>query len=138
MKALELTTILALAIPSAALACRSTSHSLAGAAPIGLATRCDGDLELARSLELLGPHMTTVGSTRSAEFDLRNASTSELHIYYSIEWFDSRVARIEASPQLWFPIDLEPGESLHIRASAPDSRAESFRLIAQRPDALVH
>lgn len=138
MRALEGTALLALAFAPAALACRATSQSLAGMAPIGLTTHCDGDLELARSLELLGPHMTSAGALRSAEFELRNASTSELHIYYSIEWFDSRVARIEVSPQLWFPVDLDPGERQHIRASAPDPRAESFRLIAQRPEALVH
>ncbi|MGK2856749.1 MAG: DUF1425 domain-containing protein [Thermoanaerobaculia bacterium] len=138
MKSLEGIALLALVIPPAALACRATSHSLAGAAPIALTTRCDGDLELSRSLELLGPHMTSAGSPRTAEFELRNASTSELHVYYSIEWFDSRIARIEVSPQLWFPVDLDPGDRQHIRASAPDPRAESFRLIAQRPEALVH
>lgn len=137
MKSLEIKVILALAVPLAALACRATSHSLVGMAPIAITTRCDGDVELARGLELIGPHMRSVGTQRAAEFELRNASTDELHIYYSIEWFDSRAARIEVSPQLWFPVDLEPGERQHIRASAPDPRAESFRLIAQRPEALV-
>ena len=137
MNALGLTVILGVALAPAMLACRSNSQSLAGAEPIALASRRAGDPELARSLELLAPHMNSAGSTRSAEFDLRNASTSELHVYYSLEWFDARVVRIDSTPQLWFPADLDPGESLHVRANAPDPRAESFRLIAQLPDALV-
>jgi hypothetical protein len=35
-------------------------------------------------------------------------------------------------PQLWYPAELRPGASLHVRAPAPGPAAQSFRLIAQR------
>ncbi len=127
-----------LAAIAAFVSCRSTSGSGAGGPPRQVYTAMQGDERVHQDLELRSPRIVRTGGARAAEFELKNRTSSMLDILYCVEWYDAHNARIDALPQLWYPVHLAGGATHPVHAVAPTAQAESFRLLAQRPGAFSH
>lgn len=132
------TTILPLGLVLILGACRSTTANGLGGPVRRVAVAMQGDERVHQDLELRDPRVTRDTMGRAAEFELVNRSGSALEFLYSIDWYDARNARIEVLPQEWQPARLAPHASMRVHAVAPTARAESFRLLAQRPSAFDH
>lgn len=118
--------------------CRSTSGSGVGGPPRQVYAAMQGDERVHQDLELRSPRIVRAGGARAAEFELKNRTSSTLEFLYCVEWYDAHNARIDALPQLWYPVRLRGGATLPVHSAAPTAQAESFRLLAQRPGAFSH
>lgn len=67
------------------------------------------------------------------QVDLFNASSSNISIEYSFEWFDAQGFKLDSSIQHWTPITMN-GKQLHsVQAVATKAGADKFRMHVRSP-----
>lgn len=116
-------------------ACRSTAPDGSAGPARAVPAAMQGDERVHRDLELRSPRIVENTTGRAAEFELANRGSDALEFLYALEWYDARNTLIEVLPQMWQPVRLAPRAAIRVRALAPTARAQSFRLLAQRPSA---
>jgi hypothetical protein len=129
--------IAAFAIAALCAGCASTGRSAADASGVFTSSEeVQGDPLVERELEVLRPRVVQEGGGRVLEFELRNRSADKQVFAYSLEWSDRADQRVGPPQRTWTSITLEAGASAPVRVPYPSPRAESWRLLAVRPEGI--
>jgi hypothetical protein len=116
-------------------ACVSTA-SKEKAAPqvVHASTELAGDPLVERELEVLRPRIDESGRAKALEFELRNRSSEKRSFAYAIVWSDRKDQRVGGPQRSWTLLTLDAGASTAVSVPLPADGAESWRLLAIRPD----
>lgn len=87
-----------------------------------------------RELEVLRPQVESTGRTKTLEFELRNRSSEQQSFAYAIAWSDRADKGIGVPQRKWILVTLAAEASTTVRVPFPASGAESWRLLAVRPE----
>jgi uncharacterized protein YcfL len=71
----------------------------------------------------------------SVQVRLRNATSTQQHVEWSVEWYD-RSGLLVGDPTAWESLRLGGGEIETLRRTAPTEAANSMRLSVRRSDAV--
>jgi hypothetical protein len=127
-------------VATTALACALAACASSGkkdkAAPevVHASTELAGNPAVERELEVLRPRIDESGRTKALEFELRNRSTEQQSFAYAIVWSDRKDQRIGGPERSWTLLTLDGGASVSLSSPLPADGAESWRLLAVRPD----
>lgn len=97
-------------------------------------TEIAGDPLVECELEILRPRVDESGRTKTLEFDLRNRSSMQQSFAYAIAWSDRSDKRVGAPQRSWTLLTLDSGASVSLMIPFPADGAESWRLLAVRPE----
>jgi uncharacterized protein YcfL len=90
-----------------------------------------GDRALERKFVLLGIKSERRDGRLHVQFDLKNTTTSELAVEWSIEWMDDRGFRINTQPH-WSPVRVGGNGAVPVQQTAPVPEAVTFKLHVRR------
>jgi uncharacterized protein YcfL len=115
--------------------CKSSGQSGDETSSVVLAsTELAGNPLVEQELEVLRPHVDPGGRTKTLEFELRNRSSEEQSFAYAIAWSDRSDKGIGVAQRKWILLTLAAGASTTVKVPFPASGAESWRLLAVRPE----
>jgi uncharacterized protein YcfL len=97
-------------------------------------TELPGDPKVERDLEVVQPRVGQSGRTKTLEFELRNRSSERMSFAYTVVWSDRSDKRVGVPQRTWTLLTLEAGASVPLMISFPADGAESWRLLAVRPE----
>ena len=87
-----------------------------------------------RELEVLRPRVDERGRTKALDFELRNRSPEQQSFAYAIVWSDRSDKRVGSPQRTWTLLTLDGGASVSLSIPFPADGAESWRLLAVRPE----
>jgi uncharacterized protein YcfL len=91
-----------------------------------------GDRDLARQFVLLNTKTERKDERLRVQFDLKNTTSADLAIEWSVDWKDANGFRIDTNPH-WRPL-MVAGQGLQsIQAQAPVAEAAMFQLQVRKP-----
>lgn len=90
-----------------------------------------GDPSLERHFVLVGLLTERRDGRLHVQFDLKNTTTSELPVEWSIEWMDARGFRIDTQPH-WRPALVGGNGVVPVQETAPVPEAATFKLHVRR------
>jgi uncharacterized protein YcfL len=97
-------------------------------------TELAGNPQVESDLEVLRPRIDESGQTKALEFELRNRSPQPQSFAYAIVWSDRKDQRIGGPQRSWTLLTLDGGASVSLSIPFPADGAESWRLLAVRPE----
>ena len=90
-----------------------------------------GDPSLERHFVLVGLLTERRDGRLHVQFDLKNTTSSELAVEWSIEWMDGRGFRIDTQPH-WRPARIGGNGDVPVQETAPVPEAATFKLHVRR------
>jgi hypothetical protein len=93
-----------------------------------------GDPAIETDLEVVQPRIEASGARKVLEFELRNRASDRRSFAYAVVWSDREDRRVGGPQRRWTLLTLEAGASAPVAIAFPPDGAESWRLVAVRPE----